>query len=496
MYLISLIMDNIKIKPYKWNKKDNKVLFKSCKLLDMKECQVYHPIYSLYFHVHNTKNSHKLMDINRKFYVKELISLVNEKYHTSNCHVKCKVLNNISNEIKDETLFCKCIPLLDPLSFMMNNYNNIVHRNHLLPSGYSYNTFHKINDMNNTAYIDTFFSLIVSELTINNISPSFPIFYGSINGIKGKFNYDITEDYSNLNREEWFYKNLGKTYSIDMYVSDSESDSNSDSETDSDSSSTSKSNSIISQKIYGDDYIASLKKIPCQIFFIEKLEGTLEDLLTENIDELNTDIIISCIFQVSFALTYLQKNFNFTHNDLHINNVMYNMTDKKFLYYKINNKYFKIPTHGYIFKIIDFGRAIFSFHNKLFFNDTFDKHGEAEGQYSYPIEHLLFKDKEEKIEPNYNFDLCRLAITIIDKCRLCNNKDYREKQQFVDFIYNLTISIHEKYLSELKDNFDMYIAIAKEANNAVPKDVIQNYIFNKFRIKKKNFPKKLYYKLD
>ena len=42
----------------------------------------------------------------------------------------------------------------------------------------------------------------------------------------------------------------------------------------------------------------------------------------------------------------------------------------------------------------------------------------------------------------------------------------------------------------------MYIAIAKEANNAIPKDVIQNFIFNKFRIKKKNFPKKLFYKLD
>ena len=68
---------------------------------------------------------------------------------------------------------------------------------------------------------------------------------------------------------------------------------------------------------------------------------------------------------------------------------MYCKTDKTFLYYNFNNIYYKVPTYGYIFKIIDFGRAIFSFHNKLFFNDTFDKHGEAEGQYSYPIQHLL-----------------------------------------------------------------------------------------------------------
>ena len=29
------------------------------------------------------------------------------------------------------------------------------------------------------------------------------------------------------------------------------------------------------------DYIIELKDIPCQLFFIEKLEGTLEDLLTD-----------------------------------------------------------------------------------------------------------------------------------------------------------------------------------------------------------------------
>ena len=39
-------------------------------------------------------------------------------------------------------------------------------------------------------------------------------------------------------------------------------------------------------------------------------------------------------------------------------------------------------THGYIFKIIDFGRSIFTYHNKLFFNDTFYKHSEAGGQYT------------------------------------------------------------------------------------------------------------------
>ena len=86
---------------------------------------------------------------------------------------------------------------------------------------------------------------------------------------------------------------------------------------------------------------------------------------------------------------------------------MYSKTDKTYLYYKFNNIYFKVPTFGYIFKIIDFGRSIFTFENKLFFNDTFNKHGEAEGQYTYPNRHLLYTNfDKELIVPNYNFDLC------------------------------------------------------------------------------------------
>ena len=88
--------------------------------------------------------------------------------------------------------------------------------------------------------------------------------------------------------------------------------------------------------------------------------------LLEDIKDIKTDVILSCIFQISFGLNYMQKHYSFTHNDLHINNIMYTSTSKTFLYYKYNNIYFKVPTYGYLFKIIDFGRSIFNFHNRLF----------------------------------------------------------------------------------------------------------------------------------
>ena len=178
-------MNDRYIKYHKWNNKDKNILSKSCKeKLGLKEIQFYQPYFSLYFHIHNTKKSHKLIDIDRRFFVKEIIDISNEKYHTSNIFVNCKVFDKLKNISYQQRLFCKCIPLLDPLYFIMNNYNNFVHRNPLLPSVYSNNTYQKINNMNNNAYIDTFFSFICSEITIHDIIPSFPIFYGSINGIK------------------------------------------------------------------------------------------------------------------------------------------------------------------------------------------------------------------------------------------------------------------------------------------------------------------------
>ena len=513
-------MDSHNIKYFKWNKKEKNILYQSClKELDIKEIQFYQPYFSLYFHIHNTKKSHKLIDIDRRYFVKEILEVTNKKYHTSNTFVECKVYDKIKNINYTQKLFCKCIPLLDPLYYIMNNYNNFVHRNPLLPSVYSNNTYHKINNLNNNAYIDTFFSYICSELTIKDINPSFPIFYGSINGIKSSYNYDITDDYTTYRDEYWFHNNLGKTYTIDMYVSDSDSDSDQDSDSDSDQGSDQDSNSDSDQdsdhdqdpdqnsdqnsdqdsdqgsSMISDDYIASIKEIPSQLFFIEKLEGTLEDLL-EDFDLINENIILSCIFQISFALSYLQKHFNFTHNDLHINNVMYKQTDKLFIYYKYNNIYYKVPTHGYIFKIIDFGRAIFTFHKKVFFNDSFEKHGEAEGQYSLPYNHLLYEDKNKKIFPNFCFDLCRLAITILEVGNYQNNKNYHTKQKIVDFIYNLTLTKEGKSLYDLNDDFNMYISIAKHAFNSNTMTVIQHYIFNEYRIKKKKFPKKLYYSLS
>ena len=88
---------------------------------------------------------------------------------------------------------------------------------------------------------------------------------------------------------------------------------------------------------------------------MEKLEGTLEDIINDpSISNLH-HLLKSCLFQISFALSYLQKHYQFTHNDLHSDNIMLKPTKIPYLYFHINKTYFRIPTFGKITKIIDFG---------------------------------------------------------------------------------------------------------------------------------------------
>ena len=487
------------IQYHKWNKKDRNQLFNSIQeILNIKSTQFYIPLFSLYFYLHNTPKSHKTIDFKRKYYVSQINSIEKERYYNSNMFLKGIVYDSSKQTYNEKDIFCKTISILDPNQFVNNNYNLPIKHPHHLPSNYNFNTFHKINDIDNTAYIDIFCSYLFSELTLQKKNPSFAIFYGSLNGM-GQYKYDITEEYHDLITDKCFNKNIGKGFTMEMYI-DSDSDSDSDNEStpdDSDNESTpddsDNESTPDSESSYKDDYVAVLKHTPIQLLFMEKLEGTLEDIIHDKeIPNLN-NLLKSCLFQISFALIYLQKNYQFTHNDLHINNIMFKKTEKKFLYYKFNNIYFKVPTFGFIFKMIDFGRSIFTFKNKTFMNDVFSAYGEAGGQYFYPSQVNFMNRKIPKdkiIQPNYNFDLCRLSMTIleeIDKTRI--------DTELFDFLDKMCIDCNKENFREMSDNFNLYISIAKNASNSLPRNIIQKKIFSSYKVPKKNFPLKSYYSL-
>jgi len=90
---------------------------------------------------------------------------------------------------------------------------------------------------------------------------------------------------------------------------------------------------------------------------------------------------------------------------------MYNNTEKKYIFYCYKKKYYRVPTFGRIYKIIDFGRSIYKYDGKIFCSDSFQVGGDAASQYNIEP---YFNDKKPRLEPNYSFDLCRLACSIFD----------------------------------------------------------------------------------
>lgn len=442
------------IDKYIWNRKNNQTYLESIReIFKLKNIQVYFSIMSLYFPIHNTRNSRKLIDFQRKNYIKSIHNYKQINDISLNGFVDCKMTN-----MKSINCFCKVLPILEPVNFMMNNYNS---KDTGLSSNYEYNRISKINNMNNTCYIDVFFSYIVGELRSRNILPNFAIYYGSVNGIIDEFLYDITDEIIDFEYKKWFTRNIGKRFDIEVKSDENEIT----------------------------DVVAKLYDLPVQLLFIEKFDSTLEDLLKNDVD---MNLLESCLFQVIFCLAYLQKHFYFTHNDLHINNVMFVKTETLYLYYKFNNIYFKIPTFGYIFKIIDFGRSVFTYKNRVFHNDSFSKYGDAEGQYDYPdpsIKGFKRNRYDKKINPNPSFDMCRLSITILD----CLDDMEGDVVHFLN--YMSTDKNGRNLHKESDESFELYIDIARDSHNGIPHELILNEIFKKYRIKKKMFPK-TGYRLD
>ena len=63
------------------------------------------------------------------------------------------------------------------------------------------------------------------------------------------------------------------------------------------------------------------------------------------------------ILQIVHGLLCAQKHYDFGHNDLHSGNVMMTFITSTNFNYKVNNNYYKIPTKGMCWKIIDFGTS-------------------------------------------------------------------------------------------------------------------------------------------
>ena len=586
--------------------------FSSNSNISLSHVQNYIPIYDRFFSLNNTNfNSINLNHVWSISDIKDTNSKSQtfEQLHIYNCKIK-----NMSNDDDDMTInqkvFIKMAPLLDPFKYLVGKYNHTDSHLFNLPSiDKTKKTHPKLEDSNNSSYIDGFFSFLTSQVLHNHHFIHGLDYYGSFLGIKNNYKINVIDDIDYLLQSDFFNKqkntlftvedyshlitssltqepglkplnimNISQksnlsiksiddsmfenifeseslvetdkneaislhdvkmlnidlvdiTNSIDVidqkksaslksgsscssrtshtnenddenenenenneskYLNDDISNSNDCSKSNSNSDAWSGSYESEDSSYEEEKLILTLHKFPVQVICLEHCENTLDDLIINN--DLSHDEWMSALMQIIMTLIAYQKMFSFTHNDLHSNNIMYIPTNKKYLYYLHKNKYYKVPTFGKIFKIIDFGRAIYKFDNKIFCSDSFQTGGDAATQYNIEP---YFNDKKPRLEPNFSFDLCRLACSIFDYVidDMDSIKNIHSCEPIVKIIVEWCTDdnginvLYKNNGAERYPDFKLYKMIARCVHNHTPNAQLDRPEFSKFCILKNGVSK-------
>jgi len=588
--------------------------FQSNPNIALSNVQNYIPIYDSFFSL-NTTNFNSI-NLNHMWSISDIKDLKNKgdkEVSFEHEHIYTCKLKNISDDedfAMTQKVFIKMAPLLDPFKYLVGKYNHTDPNLFNLPSIDKAKKVHpKLEDPNNSSYIDGFFSFLTSQVLHRHNFVHGLDYYGSFLAIKNNYKINVIDDIDYLVQSEFFNKQKNTLFTVEDYshlmtnnlnenvslkplnimnisqksnlsvksIDDSifenifETNSNTNSQSislddvkhlnidlvditssiditdqkksaslksgsscssrtshtnDNDSKndevdidevedldcsksaskssgsisgSDSGSKSIDSESSYESDsdleeekLLLTLQKFPVQVICMENCESTLDELIINT--DLSQDEWMSLLMQIIMTLIAYQKLFSFTHNDLHTNNIMYIPTNKKFLYYLYKKKYYKVPTFGKIFKIIDFGRAIYKFDNKLFCSDSFQTGGDAVTQYNTEP---YFNDKKPRLEPNFSFDLCRLACSIFDY--IIDDMDSIKNINSCDPIVKLIVEwctddnginvLYKNNGAERYPDFKLYKMIARCVHNHSPTAQLDRPEFSKFAILKNGVSK-------
>jgi len=581
---------------FTYKKHDNDKLFSTLEKtnLGIKQLQNYIPLYAKFFHLNQTNWN--------------TINLNNECY-LSNIN-GCETTNTVNGALKyitakqkiNKKVFFKYSPLLDPIKYIIGKYDIADPTLLQLPSFLNPEAGQeKTRDMNNSAYVDSFFSFLTSNLLhkhgfLNGID-----FYGSFLSIKENYPVNIYDDIDYIDEFDFFHKNKNVLFTVDesyrdivrsdtrnykeklnfanndevpLQLSDiselvtMDMDMNTDinilsshmqsvnvskaaageatpdmiyecnledhvkrpSSTSSSMSSCSSRSSISSKgdndgpagememememdedehededdmsadasmdddysTLNGEEVLVHINEFPVQTIALECCEDTLNSLIENDEEPLAEDEWESIVLQILMSLITFQNTFQLTHNDLHSNNIMYTRTEKQFLFYKVDGQYYKVPTFGKIFKIIDFGRAIYKFKGEVMCSDSFHPKGDAATQYNFPP---YYNPKKPIIEPNFSFDLCRLSCSIYDELV----EDISLEHLVTAPIYRIILDwckddkgrniMYKKNGDERYPDFKLYKMISRKVHKHVPLQVLRNTYFDKYKVSKKKVGK-------
>ena len=462
----------------------------------------------------------------------------------SGANRKCSLVLRDTKTSEKTTVdaFMKVTHLLDPVRWMHGGYS--LPKEVGLPwHGKSWTSaWHKLQDPWNQAYVETLATYSLSRLVDANITPHFNNFYGGFCARANTYKFNINDDFESYRETRWFWKGTDnglfklkvvntedERSAVDQDILDELLDrssvkedaavaveDNNDSEeeletddldvdnaslyTDSlgskefEEEDSSSSSSVSSDNKYSVN--AEIPNFPVMLIFTELNENTMDSLLSLNFPE---DVWSAWLFQVVSACCVMQAVLGMTHNDLHTNNIVWSETDIEFLYYRTNSgKVWKVPTYGKLFRLIDFGRSIFTINGKMFVSDDFRVGNDAGDQYSFKP---LVSHPRSVVAPNPSFDLARLSVSIFEAIfpqrpaeaeskKILSEEEGLVIRESVSSLYNILwtwmVDDEDKNIlmnpdgSERFPDFDLYKHIAAHIHNADPSEQIYKAPFCDF----------------
>ena len=538
---------------YQKNKRETLASDLEGSTLGVTEVQNYIPIYKRFFNL-DESNSNSL-NLNNTL---RLRSVGNEKrFRTYECFVEDQ-----NGEKAPRTVFFKCSPIIDPIKYMVGKYREI--EGVLDVPTFGGSPCKKAGDVNNSAYVDGFFSFLSSKLLHKHGMLHCIDCYDCFLAKQSDFKQDVVEDLEYLDCSPFFTENNGKLFQVDEeefreFLDYSHGDSRdrrprleisgkaialdcdaiddgqfdgifsvestlSEGETlveetgqgepERQDSRSSRSSSCSSRYSYTDSdgseceedslsegdaastssgdsdiqVMASIFDFPTELIALEACDHTLDYLMRTT--DIGTAQWRSILMQVIMNLLIFQKAFNFTHNDLHTNNIMYVETQREHLIYKFEGKHYKVPTFGKLFKIIDFGRAIYKYNGNTFCSDSYDTTGDAAAQYNCDP---YLNEAKPRLEPHYGFDLCRLGCGLYDDLV---PEDDAEADPLADIITDWCTDdngkniLYKKNGEERFQDFKLYIMIARHVHNPTPKAQLEKEFFQIYETPKKKISRK------
>jgi len=418
-------------------------------------------------------------------------------------------------------VFFKFCPLTDPIEYLAANVEAPA-----LPE-YGCNAEDTSNSPNNAAYVDCLFTKLSTLLGDKYNFPNAVVCYGSIAGIKKSYVCNVEDEIDYLMGNAAFTEGKGSRYedinsALEEYVGehsasnrgaisisddcapveidelgdqfdevctlaptiDSDQDDSDISSRES-ASGTDEDGSVESSD--DDDPFQEsklnigIKDFPVVGVAMESLEHTLDALLIRSRHPMGEGELSAALLQVIMALIAHQKAYDLTHNDLHSSNIMYSKTGNSHIVYKIGGEYYRVPTFGKIWKIIDFGRAIYKINSAQFCSSSFMEGGDAWSQYNFGP--CLSPDKE-LVEPNSSFDLCRLGISLVDLVDWRDMSETEIGRTIEDWCHddNGKNIMYKKNGDERYPDFKLYKMIARKVHGHSPTSQLARPVFNRFKV--------------